>query len=195
MLALVWDLEGRAIYDCSSGYKRVSLPEHPRASNGTYPLHRAVMENVVGRLLVDGEVVHHRDGDRANNAVSNLVLTDAASHARLHASQRTRRGETLIRLTCATCGESFTRAARNANRPQKQFCGRRCMGLHASRHPRPTRCTAAQHGTYGRYRKGCRCDACRSANSQRLKRYRESASRSSGLQAAGFSAMAQPGQR
>jgi hypothetical protein len=36
--------------------------------------HRLVMEQKIGRKLVPGEVVHHIDGDRANNDPGNLVL-------------------------------------------------------------------------------------------------------------------------
>lgn len=36
--------------------------------------HRLVMEQHLGRLLLPSEVVHHRDGDKQNNALSNLEL-------------------------------------------------------------------------------------------------------------------------
>lgn len=41
--------------------------------------HRHVMELSLGRRLVPGEVVHHRDGNRSNNEIKNLELV--ASHS------------------------------------------------------------------------------------------------------------------
>jgi hypothetical protein len=36
--------------------------------------HRLVMEALIGRSLSANEQVHHKDGDRSNNAVENLEL-------------------------------------------------------------------------------------------------------------------------
>lgn len=46
--------------------------------------HRAVMEAVLGRPLLPSEVVHHRDGNPANNRPDNLEVHTRASHMRLH---------------------------------------------------------------------------------------------------------------
>lgn len=37
-------------------------------------LHRMLAEQVLGRPLLPGEVVHHRDGNCLNNAVENLIV-------------------------------------------------------------------------------------------------------------------------
>lgn len=47
-------------------------------------LHRVLLEEVLGRSLVPGEVVHHRDGNRQNNDPANLVLTTQSRHVGLH---------------------------------------------------------------------------------------------------------------
>ena len=50
--------------------------------------HRVIMEQMLGRPLQPGEVVHHRDGNKRNNAPENLeLLTNQADHARQHVSQ------------------------------------------------------------------------------------------------------------
>ena len=50
--------------------------------------HRIVAEQMLGRPLEKGEVVHHIDGDRRNNLPENLkILASQADHARLHKLQ------------------------------------------------------------------------------------------------------------
>lgn len=46
--------------------------------------HRLVVQRVLGRPLVGAEEVHHRDLDRGNNALVNLVLLPAPVHRALH---------------------------------------------------------------------------------------------------------------
>lgn len=51
--------------------------------------HRVVAENLLGRALRKGEIVHHRDGNKRNNAPENLVVfPSAADHSRHHAELR-----------------------------------------------------------------------------------------------------------
>lgn len=47
--------------------------------------HRRVMERFIGRKLLTTERVHHIDGDKTNNNISNLCLLSSESeHSRLH---------------------------------------------------------------------------------------------------------------
>ncbi len=46
--------------------------------------HRAVMEKSIGRKLGPDEIVHHKDGNRLNNSLTNLELTTRREHAREH---------------------------------------------------------------------------------------------------------------
>lgn len=53
--------------------------------NMRQPLHRYLMEKLLGRKLRDGEVIHHIDGDKYNNNLSNLFLCkNMAQHRVLH---------------------------------------------------------------------------------------------------------------
>ena len=75
------DLERRGGSDCpprnsapigskrlANGYVRV------KCSTGWVFEHRMVMEAAIGRPLTADEIVHHRDGDKQNNAIQNLEL-------------------------------------------------------------------------------------------------------------------------
>lgn len=48
--------------------------------------HRKVVQNNIGRKLTKKEVVHHIDGDKTNNNISNLYITEAKEHNKIHAS-------------------------------------------------------------------------------------------------------------
>lgn len=54
--------------DSSSGYKRIYL------AGKSIKEHKVVMEKMIGRPLVKGETVHHRNGVRDDNRPENLEL-------------------------------------------------------------------------------------------------------------------------
>ena len=64
----------------SNGYALVSI------SGYSVPVHRLVADAFV-RPLQPGEIVHHRDGDRTNNAASNLEIGNQTEHTRHHLSK------------------------------------------------------------------------------------------------------------
>lgn len=62
-----------------SGYVEYTRGQHKGRS-----VHVVLMEERIGRRLLSDEVVHHIDGDRANNVIENLALMTRAAHTRLH---------------------------------------------------------------------------------------------------------------
>jgi hypothetical protein len=49
--------------------------------------HRLVMEKHLGRKLTSNEVVHHIDGDKWNNDISNLIVMTRQEHIAVHREQ------------------------------------------------------------------------------------------------------------
>ena len=75
-------------YICG-GYVKVKVKSHPMADKRNYVLlHRLVMENHLGRYLKEDEYIHHKDGNKLNNDISNLELLYPEQHAKEHYAER-----------------------------------------------------------------------------------------------------------
>ena len=69
-----------------SGYQLIHMPNHPRAnSNGYIGKSALVMEKDIKRFLTTEEVVHHKDGNKLNNNIKNLILfKNKSEHRKYH---------------------------------------------------------------------------------------------------------------
>lgn len=57
------------------GYRLIYSPEHENSNtHGYVPEHRLVMSNYISRPLLDHENVHHKNGNRLDNNLTNLEL-------------------------------------------------------------------------------------------------------------------------
>ncbi len=67
--------KGGRYKDNTWGYIWLYMPEHPNCNNKGYILeHRLVMEQVLGRLLDDNEIIRHKNKVKDDNQISNLEL-------------------------------------------------------------------------------------------------------------------------
>ena len=73
----------------TGGYQSIRIykghPEYeyfkPMIKSDGYILeHRYIMAKAIGRLLTNEEIVHHIDGNRKNNLLINLKLTNSSDH-------------------------------------------------------------------------------------------------------------------
>ena len=53
-------------------------------------LHRKIIEDSIGRKLLDYEEVHHINNDPSDNRIENLMLVTSIDHLKLHAKLRER---------------------------------------------------------------------------------------------------------
>lgn len=79
-------------------YKKVKI-------NGKcYQEHNLIWEEAYGPIP-EGSEVHHKDGDKANNALENLELRDRTSHRREHSENYFEQPDGTWLKRCTDCGE------------------------------------------------------------------------------------------
>ena len=73
--------KNRVEFRYSWGYRYLFVPLHPFANDGRYVAeHRLVMEKFLGRYLKSTEIIHHKNGDKLDNRLENLMLCDRKIH-------------------------------------------------------------------------------------------------------------------
>jgi len=100
-------------YKDAEGHIRVRVPGHPHATTNGWALeHRVIANEMLGRLLLRSEAVHHINGIKHDNDCANLQVMTIAQHTRLHFGNPNNRqeGESNVLVNCACgCGETLLR--------------------------------------------------------------------------------------
>jgi len=107
----------------TEGYVYFTDKAHPLcSSSGVVYYHRHVMSMHLGRWLRSEEHVHHIDGDRANNDISNLKVLSRSDHSREHCAEPT--------TVCAKCGTLTY---------NEVYCSSKCHRISSRKVERPSK--------------------------------------------------------
>ena len=95
----------------SRGYieGRITMPDDSRR---TVKQHRWLMEQWLGRILLPSEIIHHTNGNKADNRIQNLQIMETGSHSSIHNRERTYRRGYKLNLTSGQRLERSIRAKR-----------------------------------------------------------------------------------
>jgi len=115
-------------------YNYSLVPEHPNATKNGYVLeHRIVVENHLNRILNTDEVVHHKNEDKKDNSVGNLIVMCSGEHSKTHGKLK---GLSLVDLVCPECENVFTVEKRQCfliKGTAYTCCSRKCRGKFSRR--------------------------------------------------------------
>jgi len=85
---------------------------HPNATINNYVLeHRIVMENFLGRLLLNTEIVHHKNENKKDNVPTNLEVTSLSEHSSRHGKT----GRCMLKIKCPSCNRTFIKEKRQSH--------------------------------------------------------------------------------
>ena len=100
----------------------------------SYP--KFIMENHIGRYLLENETVDHKDTDFTNNDLINLRIVNRVEHIKDDVRRSTRQD-----FICPECCNKFSLSGNKLNRAVSNrklgksgpFCGRSCAGKYGKR--------------------------------------------------------------
>lgn len=108
----------------TNGYKYIYAPTNPYANKvGKVYEHILVMCNHIKRKLNPDECIHHKDRNKINNSLENLVLLTFSEHARLHLKED--RNIIFETRYCETCKKPFI-VSKNSG---QKYCSNSCFRI------------------------------------------------------------------
>lgn len=110
----------------SDGRKHVVLYDGITRKTMSFP--RWLLEQRLGRFLVETECVDHINRDFTDNRLENLQLLERREHSSLDAIRLK-----LVDVFCVLCGTPFRTSPRGRSKKKAgPFCSRRCTGLYGA---------------------------------------------------------------
>lgn len=113
------------------GYIIVKNPDHPRALAYGYVFeHILKVEEATGKPVDRSTHIHHRDGNKSNNAIENLELLTPGEHQRIHSGWKRIDGKWW--KTCTGCNrflsldDDFYKRGPGCKNAYQSFC-KRCQ--------------------------------------------------------------------
>jgi hypothetical protein len=139
-----WNEAAECLGHSAASHHTLLLGGQPRMAKpqSTYPwknnqrVHILVAELALGKPLPKGVEVHHVDGDKANNAPTNLVICqDQQYHMLLHVRQRVKAagGDPNTQRMCADCKQPVDMVLFPPSRRRREGIGNQCRPCVASR--------------------------------------------------------------
>jgi hypothetical protein len=122
----MWDIKGVV---SKGDYIYAIVHEHPNAIDHGYVLyHRVLMENKIGRVLKNHEIVHHINENKRDNRLENLELMNYRDHIKNHSFKQ---GKQYVELKCPSCNKNFNKDRNHSHLARKGIytvCSQKCKG-------------------------------------------------------------------
>lgn len=110
-----------------NGYERFYDKYHPLAlKDGMVYYHRHIVSIDIGKWLTSNEHVHHIDGNKSNNNISNLMIVAANTHRSIEFP--------IIEKKCKYCSNTFL-----PTQNRIIYCSQKCSALSRRKVERPSK--------------------------------------------------------
>ena len=142
------------------GYKSILQKGHPHANSGGHVLeHIVVAEKKLGRMLRDGETVHHIDKNKQNNSPDNLmVFASRGDHTSFHGGCEIYKDGDVWRAVqaikkCPACGKEFVVSVTRIKKYNAHYCSNKCKMEFETKIRSVQEIIDALHETNGNFRR------------------------------------------